>query len=113
MFWNLHYCHLPIYHMVFTNQKPTKETQKKRKEPKHNNKKNCQTKREETKRRRKQTAKSTSKQVTEWQLNAYLQASPVSQLVKNPPATWETWIQSLGWGDPLEKGKATPASFLA
>ena len=28
------------------------------------------------------------------------------QLVKNPPATWETWIQSLGWKNPLEKGKA-------
>ena len=28
------------------------------------------------------------------------------QLVKNPPAMWETWVQSLGWKDPLEKGKA-------
>ena len=31
----------------------------------------------------------------------------VAQLVKNPPAMWETWIRSLGWEDPLEKGKAT------
>ena len=30
----------------------------------------------------------------------------VSQLVKNLPAMWETWVQSLGWQDPLEKGKA-------
>ena len=30
------------------------------------------------------------------------------QLVKNLPAMWETWVQSLGWEDPLEKGKATP-----
>ena len=28
----------------------------------------------------------------------------VAQLVKNLPATWETWVQSLGWEDPLEKG---------
>ena len=32
----------------------------------------------------------------------------VVQLVKNPPAMRETWVQSLGWEDPLEKGKATP-----
>ena len=36
-----------------------------------------------------------------------------SQLVKNPPAMWETWVQSLGWEDPLEKGKATHSSILA
>ena len=28
----------------------------------------------------------------------------VAQLVKNLPAMWETWVQSLGWEDPLEKG---------
>ena len=28
-----------------------------------------------------------------------------TQLVKNPPAMWETWVRSLGWEDPLEKGK--------
>ena len=38
---------------------------------------------------------------------------PVAQLVKNLPAMWETWIQSLGWEDPLEKGKATYYSILA
>ena len=32
--------------------------------------------------------------------------SLVAQLVKNPPAMRETWVQSLGWEDPLEKGKA-------
>ena len=31
----------------------------------------------------------------------------MAQLVKNPPAMWETWVCSLGWEDPLEKGKAT------
>ena len=38
---------------------------------------------------------------------------PVAQLVKNPPAMWETWVCSLGWEDPLEKGKATHSSILA
>ena len=33
----------------------------------------------------------------------YSWASLVAQLVKNPPAMWETWVQSLGWEDPLEK----------
>ena len=40
-------------------------------------------------------------------------ASLVSQLVKNLPAMWETWVQSLGWEDSLEKGKATHSSILA
>ena len=43
----------------------------------------------------------------------YSSASLVAQLVKNLPATWETWIPSLGWEDPLEKGKATHSSILA
>ena len=38
----------------------------------------------------------------------YSWASLVAQLVKNPPAMQETWVRSLGWEDPLEKGKATP-----
>ena len=37
----------------------------------------------------------------------------VAQLVKNPPAMWETWVRSLGLEDPLEKGKATHSSLLA
>ena len=37
----------------------------------------------------------------------------MAQLVKNPPAMWETWVQSLGWEDALEKGKATHSSILA
>ena len=37
----------------------------------------------------------------------------VTQLVKNLPAVWETWVQSLDWEDPLEKGKATYSSILA
>ena len=40
-------------------------------------------------------------------------ASLVAQRVKNPPAMWETWVQSLGWEDALEKGKATNSSILA
>ena len=34
-------------------------------------------------------------------------------MVKNPPVMWDTWVQSLGWKDPLEKGKATHSSILA
>ena len=34
-------------------------------------------------------------------------------MVKNPPAMQETWVRSLGWEDPLEKGKATHSSILA
>ena len=37
----------------------------------------------------------------------YSWASLVAQMVKNPPAMWETWVWSLGWEDPLKKGKAT------
>ena len=40
-------------------------------------------------------------------------ASLRAQLVKNPPAMQETWVQSPGWEDPLEKGKATHSSILA
>ena len=43
----------------------------------------------------------------------YSWVSLVAQLVKNPPAMRETWVRSLGWGDPLEKGKATHTSILA
>ena len=43
----------------------------------------------------------------------YSWASLVAQLVKNPPVVQETWVQSLSWEDPLEKGKATHSSFLA
>ena len=37
----------------------------------------------------------------------------IAQLVKNPPAMWETWLRSLGWEDPLEKEKAIHSSILA
>ena len=40
-------------------------------------------------------------------------ASPVAEMVKNPPAVWETWVLSLGWEDPLEEGMATHSSILA
>ena len=39
--------------------------------------------------------------------------SLVAQKVKNLPAVWETWVQCLGWEDPLEKGMATHSSILA
>ena len=42
----------------------------------------------------------------------YSWASLVAQLVKNLPAMQETWVQSLGWEDPLEKGKATQSIIL-
>ena len=40
-------------------------------------------------------------------------ASLVTQMVKNPPAMQETWVWTLGWEDPLEKGVATHSSNLA
>ena len=40
-------------------------------------------------------------------------ASLVAQLLKNTPAMQETWVRSLGWEDPLEKGKFTHSSILA
>ena len=42
----------------------------------------------------------------------YSRAFLVAQLVNNPPAMQETWVQSLGWEDPLEKGTATHSSIL-
>ena len=43
----------------------------------------------------------------------YSWASLVAQLGKTMPAMRETWVQSLGWGECLEKGKATHSSILA
>ena len=43
----------------------------------------------------------------------YFGASLVAQLIKNPPAMRETYVQSLAWEDPLEKGKTTHSSILA
>ena len=40
-------------------------------------------------------------------------ASLLAHLVKNQPAVWETWIRSLGWEDPLQKGMALHSSILA
>ena len=46
----------------------------------------------------------------------YFWASLVAQLVKNPvknlPAMWETWVQSLGWEDSPEKGKTTHSGIV-
>ena len=40
-------------------------------------------------------------------------ASLIAQLIKSSSAMRETWVQSLGWKDPLEKEKATHSSILA
>ena len=40
-------------------------------------------------------------------------ASLVTQMATNPPAVQETWVQSLGWEDPLEQGMATHSSILS
>ena len=43
----------------------------------------------------------------------YSWVSLMAQMVKNPPAMWETWVGSLGWEEPLEEGMATHSSILA
>ena len=43
----------------------------------------------------------------------YFWFSLEAQTVKNPPAMWKTWVQSLGWEDSLEEGMATHSSILA
>ena len=48
----------------------------------------------------------------QWEVWGKLWASLIAQLVKNPPAMRETWVWSLAWEDPLEKGKATHSSIL-
>ena len=45
--------------------------------------------------------------------STHLHSSLVAQMVKTLPAMWKTWVQSLGWEDPLEKGMATHSSILA
>ena len=49
---------------------------------------------------------------SDWLPTPVLLTSLVAQLVKNPPALRETWVRSLGWEDPLEKGKAAAAKSL-
>ena len=46
-------------------------------------------------------------------MKLFIRASLVAQTVKNRPAVWETWVESLGWEDPLEEGMATHSSILA
>ena len=48
-----------------------------------------------------------------FKMDNLMYASLVAQLVNNLPAIWETWVRSLVWEDPLEKGKATHSSILA
>ena len=54
----------------------------------------------------------TAKQNSQGVIGLHL-ASQVAQMVKNLPALEETWVQSLVWEDPLEKGMATHSSILA
>ena len=42
----------------------------------------------------------------------YSWASPVAQMVKNLSVMWKTWVRTLGWEDPLEKGKTTPLQYF-
>ena len=46
--------------------------------------------------------------LVEFKVQFVKKASLVAQLVKNPPAMWETWVRSLGWKDPLERGIPIP-----
>ena len=48
-----------------------------------------------------------------WTDSYLLRASLVAQTVKKLPAMWETWVQSLGWEDPMEEGMATHSGILA
>ena len=52
---------------------------------------------------------------TAWEISqsTIIWASLVAQMVKNLPAMWETWVQSLGWEDPVEEGMSTNSSVLA
>ena len=43
----------------------------------------------------------------------YFRPSLVAQMVRNPPAMQENWVQSLGWEDPMEEGMATHSTVLA
>ena len=69
----------------------------------------------QTRLKRLSSSSSSSKQITILELMTPLctWTSLVAQLVKNPPAMWETWVRSLGWEDPLEKRTATHSSLLA
>ena len=42
----------------------------------------------------------------------FKRASLVAQMVKNPPAMWETWVRFLSWEDPLKEGMATHLVFM-
>ena len=48
-----------------------------------------------------------------WRCSFRMEVLMVAQTLKNLPAMRESWVQSLGWEDPLEKGMATHSSILA
>ena len=58
-------------------------------------------------------AESDMTEAIQQQQHSMFWASLVAQLAKNPPAMWETWVQSLVWEDPLEEGMAAHPSILA
>ena len=47
------------------------------------------------------------------QIFLILWAALVAQMIKNAPAIWETWVQPLGWEDPLKEGMETHSTILA
>ena len=55
----------------------------------------------------------TGRKLTRFNIPKRWKASLGAQMVKNLPAEWETWVQSLGWEDPLEEGMATHSNILA
>ena len=60
--------------------------------------------------------KNINSKMRNYDLDGIFITSPIytklSQRVKDLPATWETWIRSLGWEDPLEKGMVTHSNIL-
>ena len=46
-------------------------------------------------------------------IHPFTHLQTLAQMVKNLPARWETWVRSLSWEDPLQKGTATHSSILA
>ena len=57
--------------------------------------------------------KGNAKECSNYCTNCTHFSSFVAQLIKNPLAMWETWVWTLGWKDPLEKGSATHSKILA
>ena len=50
--------------------------------------------------------------LSDFTFKLWSRASLVAQRLKRLPGMWETWVRSLGWEDPLEKGKTTPTPIF-